>query len=167
MRATGFFQTRPRTSHHRQATTDRLDDGDAKALVNRRIHKRLSPCIESRQSLVAHTVAHHHPMLQVILTRIRHHLVGIRCLATYNHQLYLLRQMGQGLYRQQYILTRLDRAYTQDIPSGRTQGRVSHLCESGRTTLINQRNLIVVHPTQFDDVALGTLTDGDDMIGLL
>ena len=64
VRTSCLLQTRPRTTHHRQSTTDGLDDGNAKSFIHRGIYKRFSLGIQRRQIGIRHIVEDIHPPMQ-------------------------------------------------------------------------------------------------------
>ena len=66
VRTSCLLQTRPRTTHHRQSTTDGLDDGNAKSFIHRGIYKRFSLGIQRRQIGIMHIVEDIHPSVQSV-----------------------------------------------------------------------------------------------------
>ena len=64
IRPTCLLQTRPCTTHHRQSTTDGLDDRNAKTFIHRGVHKRLCLGIQCRQIGIRHIVEDIHPSVQ-------------------------------------------------------------------------------------------------------
>ena len=78
VRTACLFQAGARTGHHGQSTTDGLDDGDAKTLVDGGIDETLGLGIQRRQVGIGHVVEDEHTTMEAVRRHIVHHQVRVR-----------------------------------------------------------------------------------------
>ena len=169
----GFFETRTRSSNHRQATLDGFDDRNAEAFIARRIDTRLSHLIDGRQMLIRYLVKEQHTRRKTVLFHIAFHLFAIGCAATHDDQTDVVGQQRQCLHGQQDVLPLLNSSHADDIASGQHVASVDVLqtalslarLEIGAARLIDHADFLFRHIAEMHDVALRALADGDDMIG--
>ena len=93
---TSLLKTRTCTGHDRQTAADGLDDGNAEALIDRRIDERLSRVVEHIQHAITDTVEHMDALAQTSTHSFFLHLLGIWRRLADGHQMNMLGQERQG-----------------------------------------------------------------------
>jgi hypothetical protein len=172
--ASGFFETAAGTGNNGKTALDSFDNGNAKAFISGGIDAGLGHLIKGGKIGIGNSLQQMETGINSQTTGFRENLLGIRLLTTYNDEMEVFGQQGKGLDGQKDVLTLFDSAYMNDVAIGELVAGIDLLAlvvadmllKPRAARLIDKADLLFGDMAVMDDVALGTLGDGDDEVGL-
>ena len=172
--ASGFFETAAGTGNNGKSALDGFDNGNAKAFITGGIDASLGHLINGRKIGIGNSLQQMETGINTQTTGFGENLLGIRLLTTYNDEMEVFGQQGKGLDGQKDVLTLFDGTHMNDVAVGELVAGIDFLAlviadmllKPRAARLIDEADLLFGDMAVMDDVALGTLGDGDDEIGL-
>lgn len=170
----GFFEAAAGTGNYGETALDGFDDRDAKAFVTGGIDKGLGHLIEGGEIGIGNSLKEMKTGVNSEATGFGKDSTGIGLLTAYDNKMDIGGQKGKGLDGKEDVLALFDGADVDDVAGGKKIAGIDFLTlvfanglvEPGATGLIDEADLLFGHVAVMDDVAAGTLGDGDDEVGL-
>ena len=170
----GFFETAAGTGDNGKTALNGFDNGNTKAFISGGIDAGLGHLIKGGKIGIGNSLQQMETGINSQTTGFRENLLGIRLLTTYNDEMEVFGQQEKGLDSQKDVLTLFDGTHMNNVAVGKLVAGIDLLAlvitdmllEPRATRLIDKADLLFGNMAVMDDVALGTLGDGDDEVGL-
>ena len=170
----GFFEAAASAGNYGEAALDGFDDRNAKAFVTGGIDKGLGHLIEGGEIGIGNSLKEMKTGVNSEATGFGKDSTGIGFLTAYDNKMDIGGQKGKGLDGKEDVLALFDGADMDDVAGGKKIAGIDFLTlvfadglvEPSATGLIDEADLLFGHVAVMDDVATGTLGDGDDEVGL-
>ena len=172
--ASCFFETAAGTGNNGKTALNGFDNGNTKAFISGGIDAGLGHLIKGGKIGIGNSLQQMETGINTQTACFRENLLGIRLLTTYNDEMEVFGQQGKGLDSQKDVFTLFDGANMNNVAVRKFVAGIDLLAlviadmllKPRAARLIDKADLLFGDMAVMDDVALGTLGDGDDEVGL-